>query len=215
MRQKLYVLSGDVLSSRKIRDREEVQRKLEEACGEVNSTYSEGIYADFKILKGTDEIGGVLSTIANSYNIITTILERIHPDSMRFVLVFDYIDAALGTGDVARMDGPVFHRASDIMNKLKKSDLLFDMFVGDRMIDACISGQINLILLLKSNWSAKQYQTVKEYEEIGNQYKVARKLGITQQAVSKTLNSVMWKEIKSIEDKLNSVLLEVHKSDKS
>lgn len=208
MKKKHYVLLGDVISSSRISDRDAFQKKLGEACKDVNASYVGDIYADFKILKGLDEIGGVLSTISNSYGIITTILERLHPDLMRFVLVFDYIDTALNTRDVARMDGPAFHKASDILHTLKKSKFIFDMSVDDKIIDTSITGLINLTLLVKKNWTPRQYKIVKEYKKNKYQYEIAKNLGITQQAVSKTLNSSMWKEIKSIEDKLNYILNE-------
>ncbi|OEU50497.1 MAG: hypothetical protein BA871_11295 [Desulfuromonadales bacterium C00003096] len=208
MKQKLYVLLGDVISSRRIAEREKFQKKLEETCRYINSTYTGDIYADFKILKGIDEIGVVLSSMSKSYEIINVLLEYLHPNLMRFVLVFDYIDTALETKDIAKMDGPAFHKASDLMHRLKKSKLMFDMSVGDKVVNTTISGQINLILMLKKTWSAKQHLIVKEYERTKNQYEVAKKLGITQQAVSKTLNRSMWKELKSIEENLNYILSE-------
>ena len=165
MKKEHYVLLGDVISSSQISDRDAFQRKLGEACKDVNTSYAEDIYADFKILKGLDEIGGVLSTISNSYEIITTILERLHPDLMRFVLVFDYMDTALGTRDVARMDGPAFHKASDILRTLKKSKFIFDMSVDDKIIDTSITGLINLTLLVKKNWTPRQYVMVREYKK--------------------------------------------------
>ena len=208
MKQKLYVLLGDVISSRRIAEREMFQKKLEETCRYINAIYSSDIYAGFKILKGIDEIGGVLLTMSKSYEVINILLENLHPNLMRFVLVFDYIDTALETKDIAKMDGPAFHKASDLMHTLKKSKLMFDMSVGDKVVDTTISGQINLILLLKRNWSVKQHQIVEEYERTKNQYEVAKKLGITQQAVSKTLKRSMWKELKSIEENLNYILSE-------
>ncbi|WP_456473808.1 SatD family protein [Candidatus Pyrohabitans sp.] len=206
MRERLYVVLGDVVSSRRLVDRAEFQNKLEKTCKEINKTYAEDIYADFKILKGTDEIAGVLSDLSNIYKIISTIQEQLYPNYMRFAVVLDRIDTALETKDAALMDGPAFHKASDIMNKLKKSKLMFDMSVSDKIVDTAISGQINLILLLKKNWSPKQRQIVGEYEKTKNQSKIAKKLGITQQAVSKILGRSMWKEIKTIEGKLNQIL---------
>jgi len=208
MKQKLYVILGDVISSRRIAEREKFQKKLEETCRYINAIYSSDIYAGFKILKGIDEIGVVLSSMSKSYEVINVLLEKLHPNLMRFVLVFDYIDTALETKDIAKMDGPAFHKASDLMHTLKKSKLMFDMSVGDKVVDTTISGQINLILLLKRNWSVKQHQIVKEYEKAKNQYEAAKNLGITQQAVSKTLKRSMWKELKSIEENLNYILSE-------
>ena len=212
-KQKLYVLIGDVVSSKKITDKKrgEFQKRLEKTCQGINTSYNDDISAYFKILKGIDEIGGVLSDISYVYEILKKILEGLYPNFMRFVLVLDYIDTALYTKDVAKMDGPAFHKASDMMYSLKKSKLLFDMSVGDLVVDSAISGQINLILLLKKTRTKKQHQIVLEYERTKNQHEVAKNLEITQQAVSKTLRRSMWGEISGIEKKLNDALYEYSK----
>ena len=206
MKQKFYVMLGDVIASRKITDREIFQRKLEEACSNVNLNFVEDIYADFNILKGIDEIGGVLLNITSVNKIINTLQEHFYPHSMRFALVFDYIDTAVESQEVSRMDGPAFHRASDILKDLKGSRLMFKMAIGDELMEKMVTGEINLIFLLKKNWSLRQRRILYEYRKIGNQNMVAKTLGISQQAVSKALNRSMWKEISGIEEDLNYVL---------
>lgn len=206
MKQKFYVILGDVIQSRQINNREDFQKKIEETCKNINTIYAEGIYADFKILKGIDEIGGVLSSVSNIYKIITGILEDIYPNTIRFALVFDYIDTSLETRNVTKMDGAAFHKASEMIRELKMSKLMFDMSVEDEMLDIAITGQINLIFLLKKNWSATQHNIVREYEKIKKQSEVAEKLGITQQAVSKNLRQSMWKEIRTVEENINFLL---------
>lgn len=206
MRDKFFVLLGDVVASRKIKEKENFQKKLITACEKVNSGYVEDLYAELKILKGKDEIGGVLFYMSNIFQIISTIQAEIHPQLMRFVLVFDYLDTALDTRDAARMDGPAFYKASEVMEELKKTNLMFDMVVGDTVIDTAISNQINLILLLKKDWTERQHQIVQDYEKTGNQYETAKNLNITQQSISKTLSRLMWSEIKIIEEKLNYII---------
>ena len=206
MKQKFYVMLGDVIASRRITDREIFQRKLEEACSNVNLNFVDDIYADFNILKGIDEIGGVLLNITNVYKIINTLQEQFFPHSMRFVLVFDYIDTAVESQEVSRMDGPAFHRASDILKDLKGSRLMFKMSIGDEIMEKMVTGEINLIFLLKKSWSLRQRRIIYEYRKTGNQNIVANALGISQQAVSKALNRSMWKEISGIEEDLNYVL---------
>ena len=206
MKQKLYVLLGDVIQSRQIDNREDFQKIIEKTCQNINTMYTESIYADFKILKGIDEIGGVLSSMSNIYKIITRILDDIYPNTIRFALVFDYIDTALETRNVTKMDGVAFHKASEMIKELKMSKLMFDMSVEDEMLDMAITGQINLIFLFKKNWSATQYNIVREYEKTKKQSEVAKKLRITQQAVSKNLKRSMWKEIRTFEDKINFLL---------
>lgn len=206
MEKRYYVVLCDVISSRRIKDKRAFQKKLEKTCSMVNATYSGSIHAEFKILKGIDEIEGVLSNISNIYEIMALILEQLYPDSMRFVLVQDSVDIGVESRDTAKMDGPAFHKASDLMEDLKKSKLMFGMFTGYELTDTLIAGEINLILLLKKNWSAKQHRIMREYRKTGNQNEVAKALGITQQAVSKVLTRSMWKEIGGIEERLIHVL---------
>jgi len=63
--EKMFVLLGDIVSSRKIDDEISFQRRLESACRIINGKFREDIHADFKIIKGIDEIGGVLRSPLN------------------------------------------------------------------------------------------------------------------------------------------------------
>jgi len=204
--RKMFVFLGDIVASKKITREKSFQKRLESACRLVNERFREEIHSDFKIIKGIDEIGGVLKSPYSLYMMIDTLLKEIHPYRMRMVLVFDYIDVGLETGDVSRMDGPSFHRASMMIEELKKTRLMFRMSVKDELLDSLIEGQINLILLLKSQWSEKKHRIIEEYEKSLNQRKVAKILKVTQQAVSKSITSSHWKEIKLIEERLNEAI---------
>jgi hypothetical protein len=83
---------------------------------------------------------------------------------------------------------------------------MFGMSVGDDIIDIAITNQVNLIQLLRNNWSARQRQIIKEYEKLNNQYKVAEKLGTSQQNISAAIKRAMWKEIKNVEKDVNDIL---------
>ncbi len=206
MRKKLFVLLGDVVASRQIEDRDGFQKALQDLCEEINHAYAGDIYAPFKTLKGLDEIGGVLSDISNIYNIIVLISDRLHPCRMRCALVFDYVDTALESRDVSRMDGPAFHKAAQAVIDLKKTALLFSFFVADEILDRALQGEINLMLLIRGERTPKQRQIIKEYELLKNQQEVAKKLGISQQYVSLVLSHSRWKMLNDLEDELNMSL---------
>ncbi|MDG6221342.1 MAG: SatD family protein [Candidatus Thermoplasmatota archaeon] len=206
MEREIYLLSGDVVSSRRMEEREEAQKKLFAACNEINDRYSDDICAEFKILKGTDEVGGALNSIKNVYRILSIFSQSIHPNKMRFVLAFGIVDVASSPRDIAKMDGPVFHLAAEQMFELKQTKLLFAMRTGDNLMDKCFEGEINLLFLIKNTWSPKQHKIVKEYERTENQYETAESIGVSQQHISKTLNRVMWKDIKHIESQLDDAL---------
>ena len=69
MGERFYVVLGDVVSSRKIEDRGNLQKSIEGACRRVNSNYSRDIYADFKLLKGN------LTNLVGQYRISLIYLE--------------------------------------------------------------------------------------------------------------------------------------------
>jgi len=208
MNEKFYVALGDVYSSRSISQSKKFLNTLETICKKINEEYADDIFGNFKILKGIDEIGGVLSDIRHLYEIITKIQDVIYPQFMRFVVVYDVVDNPLGYRNVAKMSGPAFHKAADLMNKLKLSDLTFDASLYNESRDRFLIDVMNLILSLKRDWSSVKRQIFEEYRKTRNQYIVAEKLGITQQAVSKNLFHMKWKEIEEVEKRLKDLLKE-------
>jgi len=206
-----FVLLADVVCSRKIENRDDFQKSLVKVLKEINKEYNEGIYANFKILKGLDEIGAVLENFKHIYKIISRILDRIYPNSMRFALVYDYIDTALDSKDITRMDGPAFHRASEMISSLKESKSFFDMSINDEWAKP-ISALINLILLFKDRWTDRQHRVINEYEKELNQKKVAKKFNLTQQGVSQILNRTKWKQINNLENQLNDIICNYNES---
>jgi hypothetical protein len=172
----------------------------------INEEYANDIYAPFKGLKGLDEIGGVLKNISNAFNIIILISETLYPCKMRCSLAYDFVDTALDSGDVAKMDGPAFHRASKAILELKETELLTKIAVEDEVVDKILEGEINLIQLFRESRTPKQRKIIKEYELIKNQMNVSQKLGLSQQYVSMVLKRTRWKMLTDLERELNRSL---------
>jgi SatD family (SatD) len=204
--QELYVILGDVISSKTLKNRAQFQEKLIQACEHINKTYNKDLYAKFDIIKGTDEIGAVLKEITHLYQIITEISGIIGLNRMRFVLIKGEIDIGLNLHEISRMDGPAFHQAASMMQELKKEKLIFKMSTADYIFDTLVTNTINLIHLLKKNWSTKKWEIISEYEKFRDQKTVASKFNIKQQDVSYHLNSSHFKEIKKIETDLKKVI---------
>jgi len=223
VKNKAFVLLGDVDSSREIKEPTAFQIKLEDILKIVNAIYKDDIHADFKIVKGIDEIESVLTSIANIYKIMIAILDCLYPCLMRFVLVFDEIDVGFDSRDVSLMDGVAFHQASNRMNELKKSrksksDPLFSMTVryeeklddtSTKLVNTlndALAELINEQLVDRRKWSPEQYKVVKEYRRLQNQNEVAQKIGSTQQNISKILKNLQWWKIEKAEAAINSAL---------
>jgi hypothetical protein len=211
MEKKMYVLLGDVISSRKIKNRTSFQKNLENTYNKLNKKYEEDLFAEFKILKGLDEIGCVLICPDNVYKMIIDILDSIYPNSMRFVLVFDSINTGLEGKNLTKMDGPAFHKAASMMSSLKESKSTFTMSVYNKDLDKFIVDVANHIISLRQKWTIKQRNIIKEYEKTGKQKKVADKYNISQQAVSNHIKNAQWKEINTIETSLTNIMKNIDK----
>jgi DNA-binding phage protein len=199
-----YVLLGDVVRSREVDDRAAFRRRLERAC-ERASRHDE-VHAPFDVLKGIDEIGGVLSAGTSIWSVVRSLTDELHPQQVRLALVSDEIDVGVETGDVSKMDGPAFHRASELLETVERSNLLFDMQTGRRPLDAAVADELNLLLLLRHEWTERQREVVASYRRHGTQSEVAEDLDVSQQAVSKSLRSASWPTIRTIEERLNETL---------
>jgi len=206
MKQKLFVMLGDVVSSSLISNRSAFQRRLISACSSINSRFGRGFFAEFRIIKGTDEVGGVLTDIADIYDIIFSFLDETDPEFIRFALVYDEIDTGLEQRDVSRMDGPAFHRATALIDSLKTTGLLFAMETDNPPADLALSGQIAMLLQARHGWKKRYAGVVKEYRLRRNQQEVAERVGMTQQGVSRILHAVSWKQTESLENRLREQL---------
>ncbi len=202
MARERYVLIGDVRDSRGIRDREAFRARLTDACEAVNRDHERELAAACTVLKGVDEIGAVLLSIASAYDIMRTLLEAIAPEVMRFVLVRGEVDVGLDSGDVALMDGQAFHAAAAAMGDLKRRKLALRLRAGDSVLDAAIEAEVNLLAIVRDVRSERQNEVIGVYERTGGQAEAARELGVTQQAVSSVLRRSWYKQTERIEQDL-------------
>lgn len=201
-----YVLLGDVVQSRRIDDREAFRERLTEVCATLNDAYETSIHADFTVLKGVDEVGGVLSSLTDAYDITRDLFEALRPYELRMVIASGTIDVGVDSRDVAEMDGPAFHRAAELLDALENSGLLFDMDVGKGTLDTALADEINLLLLVRQGWTDRQREIVQAYLRHGDQAGAARELGVTQQAISDALTKASWPTVDAIEGRLVSTL---------
>lgn len=200
------VILGDVVGSRRMPGRRAFQGRLQDALASVNESWREDLHTPFTILKGVDEVGGILLSVAGLYRIFSRIGEGIHPARIRWALVHGEVDTGLDTGVMARMDGPAFHRAAGMMDGLKRSRLLFDMETGDPVADPLIAGAVNLLLFAREDWTEREREVQGMYRDGKSQEEIAGSLGITQQAVSQALRRIRWGETALLEASLDGAL---------
>ncbi|PSP38196.1 hypothetical protein BRC71_05860 [Halobacteriales archaeon QH_7_65_31] len=198
------VVLADVVRSRQIEHRNAFHTELTTALDTVNTRYEGQLTADFKILKGIDEFGGVLDSLRSVYPILVTVLDSVRPQRIRFALARGSITSDEDERSIARMDGDAFHRAADLLSTIESEGLWFDMEISQSGIGRAIADEINLLLELRYRTTDREFQTIRAYEETGTQTAAADRLDVTQQTVSDTLERSGWKLAQRVEQRLDA-----------
>lgn len=194
-----YVVVADVVGSRDIANRGAFRQSLEDALAGANDRYADAIDAPFRVLKGVDELGGVLADPAPTYRLVRDLLDAVHPVTVRFAVVRGEIDVGVGGEDVTSMDGPAFHRADELLETISRQDRYLGWRGGLPAVDPLLEISANLLLFAREDWTDNQRDVVEAYGELGTQAEVADALGVSQQAVSAALGRAEWGRLEPME----------------
>lgn len=209
------VIIGDIINSKKIDDREQVQTTFKKILHEINQKYATEIASQFTITLG-DEFQGLLKNSNHVIKIITEIEMAIAPIKMRFGIGVGEVSTAINIESSSEIDGPAYHRARAMIEELvanerqyskRKTNILIASQDTNKEIDLLLNAILSVCTALKSKWTVRQWEVIETYlnnEE--NQYRAAEKLGIGQSSVSKALNAAEFASYKSAMDTVNAFL---------
>ncbi|AGB16427.1 hypothetical protein Halru_1828 [Halovivax ruber XH-70] len=200
-----YVVLGDVVDSREIADRDGFRETFTEARETVAARYESSFVAGPSVLKGIDELGAVLSSLDSLYDVAITLQNVLYPHAIRLAVASGEISVG-ETDAVAHMDGEAFHRATELLEAVERDGLRFGLDTDTHPLDTAVADEVNLLLSLRESWTDRQREVVTRYERAPTQRAVADELGISQQAVSNTLQSASWPLIETIEGRLRETL---------
>lgn len=206
MVQNCCVVLGDVVNSREIEDRETFQETLQSTLDTINDEFGDLFRAPLTILKGVDEIGGVLTSVRPLVAIQRRLARTLHPHQIRLAAVVGEIDVNGTTGDVSAMDGEAFARADAVLAELESTDLTFELEGTRPLLDRLLSDQINLLDMFREAWTERQVEITSKYEKLDSQKEVAESLGISPQAVSNALAKTKAAKIVQLEQRLSRVI---------
>jgi len=200
-----YVLLADVIDSSSIPDRAEFREDLLKGIEQVNAEYGSDLHVEYDLIKGIDEFGAVLSELSNLYEMISTILNRVHPVQIRFGVAAGDVDVDPEKGDISSMDGPAFHLADLLLDEVEDDNLFIYIDTGSPA-DILVANTINLLLMQREQWTEHQVDAVRAYERGGTQSDAAKRLGVQQQTISKALTSIRYQETKLLRKYLRDVI---------
>lgn len=215
-------LIGDIRGSRLIKDRKETQKKLEAILKGINQKYGGDIVSKFTITLG-DEFQGLLSSGTNVIKIITEIENRLHPVKMRFGIGVGEISTQINHDLAIGADGSSYYEARRAVEYLKQSEKKKQSAVADIRLEVfgrrqdsadLVNTILSLMSALERSWTGRQRQTIwAMLEEPDSQVNVAKRLGVQQSTVQKSLSGSHFYTYRGAMDILGKVLGEIRRAD--
>ena len=202
---KIYTaITGDLVDSRKLPDRQKVQKQLQNILIQVNRRYRQQIAVRFSIILG-DEFQGLLFSPQPSYPLIREIQRQIYPVRVKFGVGIGPLATRI-MPSTSSMDGVCLlnSRQALLLTKKSRATIVYQSEQTD--YDRLINTIILLIDALQSHWQEIHYRRVTLYEQLGSRQAVARKEKVSPQMISKMFQDIHLEEIKKAEETLKLLL---------
>jgi len=209
---------GDMIDSKHMIDRAECQEKMHLILDIINKKYSEDIASKFLITLG-DEFQGLLKYGRNTINIITEIETAMYPVQIRFGIGVGTITTDINPDYSLGADGPAYYNARMSVDTLKQnkkksrtieSDIMIISGADNEGTDMLLNTIISVCTAIKLKWTKRQREVVYDVLEHGdNQREAAKRLGISQSSVQKSLYGAGYYTYRHAMDTVAEALYEI------
>lgn len=206
MEKNYFALIGDIVGSRKLPNRAEVQERFRSVLDDINSNEKDSVAAGFIITLG-DEFQGLLYADGGLSPIYAAlkIKNALYPVKLRISIGIGGISTEINPQMALGADGEAFYRARDGMNKIRvdehaqriarENDGAIRIVSGNDDLDEYINTLLLLTGTIRKHWSERQGEIARRCldllitEDMFKQRELADEFGITQGTLSKSLNS--------------------------
>jgi len=192
---KKLVLIGDIVASKRIKNRKEIQKKLQNLFKSFNN--NKEIISPFTITLG-DEFQAVFSKADNIFKYLWEVLFAIYPVQVRFSFGIGDITTSINTVQAIGMDGPAFYNAREGLTELKQKAFLFNLVHSDEKKIMLIKQVLFLLSHLTSGWKESRFKILSLLYDDMSVFEVAKKMKISDKAVYKNIDAGALADIISI-----------------
>ncbi len=201
-------LIGDIVGSREIENRREVQAKLEKLLRNENMDACLGMDRDIlsalSITSG-DEIQGLFRGPERAIAIVERMTRLMYPVRMVFGLGRGEVSTAIDPENPGRTDGPCFHNARNALQQARDEYQGHLAFEGFGAGGIHLSNQADLIHFIESRWTPRQREFINALEDgvqvgsihgTGSQRHVAAYFHVSPPTVSESLKAAGYQRVK-------------------
>lgn len=208
---------GEVVLKKGQKD-SEYQQQLDAVLQEMNLQYEETITAKF-MATINHEFQGLVCDGRTLMEILLEIKHKMQPYHVRFGIGIGEVEEESMQELSIRVKGPGYEKAREAIAYLRelekrKQTIITDMrveVVGDKNEKLCLVNTIlSLLTTIEHSWSDRQREIIynmMQYDE--KQAGVAKRLGITQSTVQKSLTAGKYYTVVDAVETLNTVFAEI------
>jgi hypothetical protein len=181
-------LIGDVVQSRASPDRGNLQRRVLQEIEKLSASLEDALPLPLGLTSG-DEIQGLFREPAEAVTVAVALTEAILPERWVFGLGYGTLSTDL-YDNVARIDGPCFHRAREALRRTRAGGWLTALGFGEPE-DRAVSSLFTLMDAVRGRWTEKQLGYVRA-ARWWPQKDVARDFGVSPSTVSESLKAASF-----------------------
>lgn len=202
--QRAYVVViGDIVGSRQLPDRAVAQDHLREAVAAFNAQSEHELAAPLEVTGG-DEIKTILEDPVVCVDVIIQLSEALHPMAMAWGVGRGPITTSW-VADVGNLDGPCFHRARQASEEASNDGIWARAYGFSPLDDRVLGALFRLTGAIRSTWTEKQMAYVRS-ARVQSQKATAVELGVTESAVSQSLQRARFGDVEEAEATLRELL---------
>jgi hypothetical protein len=184
---KRIALIGDIVSSRKIRNRAEVQKKMSALFRELNRKDTT-IISPFTITLG-DEFQALYASADNLFKDMWIIIASLYPVKVKFSIGIGNLTTKINRLQSIGMDGTSFHNARKGLDELKEKPFLFNIITDGGDVLKLERQSLFLISQILKKWKQTRLTVFNMLYEGHTTKEISRKLKITDKAVYKNITA--------------------------
>lgn len=195
--QILLAIIGDIIDSKGIKERNEIQIKLNKLLDNINTDYKKYIVSKWTITLG-DEFQVLLKPNLEVFKMLDYISYKMYPVKIRFGIGLGEILTDINYKKSIGSDGPAYWRARQAIELIHENDNYGNSkisFNSEGEDDDLINNLIHYTDWMKENWTTTQMQILDTllkkdiYSYDFKQKDLAKDIGISESAMSRRISS--------------------------
>lgn len=207
---KYLVLIGDIVSSRRLPARAQFQRRLKGLLQAVNGR-RKSLVSPYTLTLG-DEFQAVYRDADTAFADVFGLLAEIAPVRARFALAVGEIVTPINPTQSIGMDGPAFHRARALLDRLKTDRRLLGVSGSEAKAWTLPAASLAVFSGQMEGWRENRLKLFARILAGEPAAELAKRTGITPRAVNKNIRAADLDEWERILDEITRLLNEELKS---